>query len=33
VETLTNYYQAQADYGKALAELNYQVGESKGVTP
>lgn len=33
VETLTNYYQAQADYGKALAELDYQVGESKGEQP
>ena len=26
LETLKSYYKAQADYGKALAELNYQVG-------
>jgi outer membrane protein TolC len=30
VETLTNYYQTKADYGKALAELDYRVGNSKG---
>lgn len=27
LETLTGFYQAQADYGKALAELEYEVGE------
>jgi hypothetical protein len=30
VETLTRYYQAKADYGKALAELDYRVGGMKG---
>ncbi len=30
LETLTNYYQAKADYGKALAQLDYEVGELKG---
>lgn len=28
LETVTGYYQAQADYGKALAELNYEIGET-----
>ncbi len=26
LETVTNYYQAQADYGKALAQLDYEAG-------
>jgi len=26
IDTLKAYYKAQADYGKALAELNYQIG-------
>jgi len=26
VETVKNYYEAQADYGKALAQLDYEVG-------
>lgn len=30
LETFRSYYQAQADYGKALAELNYQIGDFKG---
>jgi len=30
VDTLTNYYQAKADYGKALAELEYETGNLKG---
>lgn len=28
LDTVKSYYQAQADYGKALAELNYQVGDT-----
>ncbi len=30
LETFRSYYQAQADYGKALAELDYQTGVLKG---
>ncbi len=30
LETFRSYYQSQADYGKALAELDYQTGELKG---
>lgn len=30
LQTVTAYYQAQTDYGKALAELNYQAGDLKG---
>ena len=26
VDTLKSYYKAQADYGKALADLDYQIG-------
>jgi hypothetical protein len=26
VDTLKSYYKAQADYGKALAEMDYQMG-------
>jgi outer membrane protein, heavy metal efflux system len=33
LETLTNYYRAQADYGKALAELQYQIGDVQGGKP
>jgi outer membrane protein, heavy metal efflux system len=30
LETFRSYYEAQADYGKALAELDYQAGDLKG---
>jgi outer membrane protein TolC len=30
LETFRSYYQSQADYGKALAELDYQAGDLKG---
>lgn len=30
LQTLTNYYQAKADYGKALAQLEYEADGAKG---
>jgi outer membrane protein TolC len=33
LDTLKTYYQAQADYGKALAALNYQVGKTDPSLP
>ncbi len=30
LETLINYYESKADYGKALAQLDYEIGDLKG---